>query len=162
MLSKLFETKSVELPHLIPGDRADNNFAHRYPLQVLIAEDNYTNRRLLVLLLTTLGYDVQATENGADCLRVARAGSFDVLLTDVNMPEMSGIDVAAALRRAGSQIPIIGITASLPELTRDQCFAAGMNGYLNKPVNLAEIKAVLKEIALRKWIEERNLATLQT
>jgi len=150
----------MEVPRLVPGDRADAGFSRRFPLRILIAEDNYTNRRLLVLLLGSLGYDAQASENGLECLQAASDGTFDVILTDLDMPEMSGIDLTIALRKAGVQVPIIAITASFPELSREQCFEAGMNGYMNKPVNLAELKAVLKEVALRKWVDERNLALL--
>lgn len=160
MPSKLFETQSIEVPRLGPGDRADVDFARRYPLNILIAEDNYVNRRLLVILLENLGYEVRATEDGSECFDAALEGAFDVLLTDIEMPVMNGLDLTTALRAQGVRVPIIAITASAPELTREECFTAGMSGYMNKPVNLAELKAVLKEIALRKWIEERNLATL--
>jgi two-component system sensor histidine kinase/response regulator len=153
-----FETRLGEVPHLPEGESSDVGFASRFPLQILIAEDNYINRRLLVLMLRGLGYEARTAENGRECLYAALGGSYDVVLTDLDMPEMSGIECAEGLRHAGLQMPIIAITAGAPELTREPCALAGMNGYLTKPVDFAELKRILKETSLRKWVAERNLA----
>jgi two-component system capsular synthesis sensor histidine kinase RcsC len=158
MSSHSFETRLNEAPHLSEGETSDIEFSTRFPLRILIAEDNYTNRRLLILMLRGLGYEPLAVENGRECLYAALAGSFDLVLTDLQMPEMSGIECAQGLRNAGLQMPIVAITAGEQELSREACAQVGMNGYLPKPVNFAELKRILKETALRKWVTERNLA----
>ena len=140
------------------GELADVRFSVRFPLKVLIAEDNHTTRRLLVLMLRGLGYEPHAVGNGRDCLYAALAGSFDLILTDLDMPEMSGVDCAQGLRHAGLQMPIIAVTASDLDLSREACARTGMNGFLVKPIDFAELKRILKETALRKWVMERNLA----
>lgn len=153
-----FVTEFSEAPRAGPGEKADGGFAARYPLRILIAEDNYINRRLLLLLLRNLGYEAASTENGRQCLEAVLSGSYDIVLSDIDMPEMNGIDCTAQIRQAGFDIPIIAVTASFPELTRQQCLDAGMNGYMTKPVNVTELKRVLRETALRQWMDAANRA----
>jgi CheY-like chemotaxis protein len=155
-----FVTEFSEAPRVAPGEKADGGFAARYPLRILIAEDNYINRRLLLLLLRNLGYEAVATENGRECLEAVLTESYDIVLSDIDMPEMNGIECTAQIRRAGLDLPIIAVTASFPELTREQCLDSGMNGYMTKPVNVTEIKRVLREAALRKWMESANRVAL--
>jgi len=155
-----FAAEFSEAPRAAPGEKADGGFAAQYPLRILIAEDNYINRRLLLLLLQNLGYEATATENGRECLEAVLAGSYDIVLSDINMPEMNGIECTIQIRRAGLDLPIIAVTASFPEMTREQCLDSGMNGYMTKPVNVTEIKRVLRETALRKWMESANRVAL--
>lgn len=158
-LTSEFTAEFGEAPQLVRGEKGDLKFAERHPLNILIAEDNYTNRRLLIFLLRGLGYEIEAVENGQECLQAVLKKSYDILLSDINMPEMNGIECATQIRSAGIEIPIIAVTASSPEVTREECFRAGMNGYMRKPVNVTELKRILRETALRKWIHGANLAT---
>jgi CheY-like chemotaxis protein len=141
---------------------SDSRFAIDHPLRILIAEDNYINRRLLLLVLRGLGYDPVATENGRECLEavIAAPDAYDVLLTDVDMPEMDGIECTAYIRQASIDLPVIAITASGPEFSRERCFEAGMNGFMVKPVMPAELKRTLREVCLRKWVDESNLVVV--
>jgi CheY-like chemotaxis protein len=124
---------------------AGPEFAKQYPLRILIADDNYINRRVLSLLLQRLGYEAVTTENGRDCLNAALQAPYDLLLVDVNMPEMNGIECAQQLRLSGHTFPIVAVTATDPEATRRPCFDAGMNDFICKPVQLPELKRVLRE-----------------
>jgi CheY-like chemotaxis protein len=147
-----------EAPRLVAGESGDAKFAELHPLRILMAEDNYTNRRLLIFLLKSLGYKADVTENGQECLAAALEKSYDILLSDIDMPEMNGLECATQIRHAGLEFPIIALTASFPEVTPEECFAAGMNGYMHKPVNVTELKRILRETALRKWMNQANRA----
>ena len=133
---------------------ADKEFAQRHPLRILIVDDNYINRRVLSLLLQRLGYQAETTENGCDCLDAALHRPCDLLLIDINMPDMSGIECTQQLRRTGRDFPIVAVTATDPDQSREQCFAAGMTGYITKPVHLAELKQVLRNTSLAR--EKKN------
>lgn len=145
--SSLFErSPDTEPKKEIQGDL----FADHYPLRILIAEDNYINRRVLVLLLQRLGYQAVCVENGLECLNEALKESYDLILTDVDMPEMDGIECTIQLRHAGLIIPIIAVTASFLENARDHCLRMGMDGYLAKPVLPEELKSALRETFHKK------------
>jgi CheY-like chemotaxis protein len=124
------------------------DFASQHPLRILIADDNYINRRVLSLLLQRLGYQTDSAENGQDCLSKAMSTVYDMLLIDLNMPDMSGIECTQELRRAGRGFPIVAVTATDPDSNRKQCFAAGMNDFISKPVSLKELKRVMREASL--------------
>lgn len=157
-LTSEFVAEFSEIPQVRPGEQADKGFAVRYPLRILIAEDNYINRRILLLLLRNLGYEATATENGRECLQAVLCGSYDIVFSDIDMPEMSGLDCTIRLREAGFDTPIIAVTASFPEVTREQCLDAGMNGYMTKPIHVTELQRFLREAALRKWMNRANRA----
>jgi CheY-like chemotaxis protein len=123
-------------------------FANQHPLRILIADDNYINRRVLSLLLQRLGYQTDSAESGQDCLCKAMSTAYDMLLIDVNMPDMSGIECTQQLRRAGRTFPIVAVTATDPDSNKKPCLAAGMNDFISKPVNLSELKRVLREASL--------------
>ena len=119
-------------------------FAERYPLRILIVEDDYISRRVLTIMLERLGYHIDCAENGRECLNSVAKKTYDLILSDINMPEMDGIECTLSLRGAGNKIPIIAVTANT-ENTQEYCFASGMDGYLTKPVSSIELKTALKE-----------------
>ncbi len=130
-----------------PGEQetASPEFARQHPLRILIADDNYINRRVLSLLLQRLGYQTDSAENGQDCLAKALRTTYDLLLIDINMPDMSGIECTQMLRRTGRRFPIVAVTATDPGANRKPCLAAGMNDFISKPLQLSELKRVLRE-----------------
>jgi CheY-like chemotaxis protein len=142
--------------------RLDSKFAEQYPLRILIADDSYINRRLLLLMLKNLGYEADARENGRECLDAVLADpqGYDLLLSDIDMPEMNGIDCARAIRQAGLGLAIIAVTATSPDSTKADCFEAGMSGFMRKPVSIAELKRALREVSLRKWVNAANLLSV--
>jgi CheY-like chemotaxis protein len=119
----------------------------RRRLHVLLAEDNAINRELVVRLLSNRGHSVVVASNGKQAVSALETQSFDVVLMDVQMPEMDGFEATAAIRQKdkamGTHVPIIALTAHAMKGDRERCLAGGMDGYVSKPVQAEElIKAV--------------------
>jgi signal transduction histidine kinase/HPt (histidine-containing phosphotransfer) domain-containing protein len=127
------------------SSRLDAGLARRHPLSLLLAEDHPVNREVMVGLLEHLGYEADLASNGREVLEALERQSYDVVLMDVQMPEMDGLEVTRRIRRlAGRGQPrIIALTAHAMSGDRERCLAAGMDGYLSKPVQIAELQAVL-------------------
>ena len=108
-------------------------------LNVLLAEDNSVNRKLIVILMKKLGYKVTEVVNGLEAVKATQAQSFDLVLMDVQMPEMDGLEATRIIRQAeaesGKHLPVLALTARAMKGDRDLCLAAGMDGYVTKPVN---------------------------
>jgi CheY-like chemotaxis protein len=123
------------------------------PLSILLVEDHPVNRKLAVLILERQGHQVTSAENGREALAVLEQRSFDLILMDVQMPEMDGLEATRAIRSSeaasGSRVPIIAMTANAMSGDRQMCIDAGMDGYVAKPVKrevmFAEINRILKE-----------------
>lgn len=116
--------------------------------RILVAEDNAVNQRLVVSILRNRQYDVEVVTNGLRAVEAARTGEFDLVIMDVQMPEMSGLDATARIREsegAVSQIPIIGLTAYAMIADRSQILEAGMNVCLTKPVDSKLLLATIAE-----------------
>jgi two-component system, sensor histidine kinase and response regulator len=145
-LTVMNEYASIEsaLPGSTDDERPDKEFAERHPLRILIADDNYINRRVLSLMLQRLGYEIVTTECGLACLDAAIKQPIDLLLIDLNMPDISGIECTRRLREAGRIFPIVAVTATSPSEGRRECLAAGMNDYLAKPLRLEDLMVVLR------------------
>jgi signal transduction histidine kinase/ActR/RegA family two-component response regulator len=114
-----------------------------HPLHVLLAEDNHVNQQLATELLQMRGHLVQLAGNGTEVLEALERESFDVILMDVQMPEMDGFQTTAAVRelerQKGGHIPIIAITGFAMKGDRQRCLDAGMDGYLCKPIRSKEL-----------------------
>ncbi|CAD5107939.1 hybrid sensor histidine kinase/response regulator [Zestomonas carbonaria] len=115
-------------------------------LRILVAEDNPINQVLLKEQLEELGCSVVLAANGREALRHWGAGDFDLLLTDVNMPEMNGYELVKALRQQGVDIPIIGVTANATREEGERCMAVGMNAWLVKPMSLCTLHGGLRRV----------------
>jgi PAS domain S-box-containing protein len=107
-------------------------------LKILLAEDNVVNQTLAVRLLGKLGHRVRVAANGREALAALEQEAFDLVLMDVQMPEMDGFEVTAAIRakekRTGRHLPIIAMKAHAMKGDRERCLAAGMDGYIAKPI----------------------------
>jgi CheY-like chemotaxis protein len=118
-------------------------------LNVLLAEDNAVNQRLAVRLLEKRGHKVVVAGNGLEALAALKKESFDLVFMDVQMPEMDGYEATAAIREAerdsGRHQPVIALTAHAMKGDREKCLAAGMDGYLSKPIKPQELDEVLEE-----------------
>ena len=123
-------------------------------LKVLLAEDNEVNQRIALAMLKRLGHRAVLAPNGQAAVDHSERETFDVVLMDVQMPELSGLDAAATIRRreryTGESLRIIALTAHAMEGDREKCLAAGMNAYLTKPLTLLELKAALDAVAADK------------
>ncbi|NWF39206.1 PAS domain S-box protein [Mariprofundus sp. NF] len=121
---------------------------------ILVAEDNETNRNVLRMQLSQLGYVAEMADNGREALEMWRNGSYAMLLTDCHMPEMDGYDLTRAIRleeEGESHIPVIAITADALKGTEEKCLAAGMDGYLTKPIQLEDFAQ-----AISNWMPNSN------
>jgi CheY-like chemotaxis protein len=117
------------------------------PLRVLLAEDNPVNQMLATRILEKLGHKVQVVSNGKEATERVRAEEFDLVLMDVQMPEMDGLDATRNIRNLAqaTQPHIIAMTANAMEGDREMCLAAGMNDYVSKPIRVNElVDALLK------------------
>ncbi len=118
-------------------------------LRVLLAEDNVVNQKVARLMLTKLGHRVDIVSNGLEAVDAVGRGGYDVVLMDVQMPELDGIGATRAIRAdlgADRQPPIVAMTANVEVEDRAACTAAGMDGYLSKPVRLTDLAAVLDDL----------------
>jgi PAS domain S-box-containing protein len=121
-----------------------------HPLRVLLAEDNPVNQTLAMRILERLGHKVQVANNGKEAFERAQSEEFDVILMDVQMPEMDGLEATMAIRdgeaATGKHVPIVAMTAHAMKGDREKCLAAGMDGYLSKPIRIDELKQAMSEI----------------
>jgi two-component system, sensor histidine kinase and response regulator len=119
-------------------------------LNVLIVEDNATNQKLLLALLKQRGYRAEVAANGREGVDKSAAEPFDVILMDVQMPEMSGLEATAAIRErerdSGGHVPIIALTAHAMAGDSERCLAAGMDAYVSKPIRPQELFAAIDQL----------------
>lgn len=128
-------------------------FAKKYPLKILVVEDDAINRRLAIKLLEKIGYNADAVSNGKETLEAVSQKNYDVILMDIFMPEMDGYEVTKMIRLCLDQQPlIIALTASVVAGEKEKCIRAGMNDYLYKPILLEELMKMLI-----KWATEKKL-----
>src|SRR6516164_5499155 len=124
--------------------------ASEHSLRVLLAEDNPVNQTLAMRILERLGHKVQVVNNGKEALGRAQGEEFDVILMDVQMPEMDGLEATTAIRDAeastGKHVPIVAMTAHAMKGDREKCLSAGMDGYLSKPIRIDELKQAMSEV----------------
>jgi CheY-like chemotaxis protein len=126
-------------------DLADEEASGR-GLKILLAEDNIVNQRVLAAMLLRKGHSVEVVENGAQALAAVQADQFDVILMDINMPEMDGVTATRAIRSLGGEtaaIPIIAVTANALRGDREKFIDAGMDDYVSKPVSPELLNAAL-------------------
>jgi two-component system sensor histidine kinase/response regulator len=122
-------------------------------VRILLAEDNRVNQRVAVRMLEKSGYQVVVAGNGYEALAALEREHFDLVLMDVQMPEMGGLEATAAIRKkeesTGGHMPIVAMTAGAMQGDQDLCLRAGMDDYLSKPVRARElIEKVEAQVAL--------------
>ncbi len=150
-----------DLDNTLASDNANSEKVHSSSLgpssggmRVLLAEDSMVNQKLAVALLEEGGHAVVVAENGEIAVDLAARQQFDVVLMDVQMPVMDGIDATKAIREhektSGNRIPIIALTAHAMAGDRERCLQAGMDKHMSKPLELKELHARLNEIVEAK------------
>ena len=131
----------VQTPKIEPDPR----MAGRHPLRILVAEDNAVNRRVAELLLGRLGYEATLVVNGREALVELDRRTYDVVLMDVQMPEMDGLEASRRLVARGDERPrVVAMTANAMSGDRAACIAAGMDDYLSKPLRVEAMVAALE------------------
>jgi CheY-like chemotaxis protein len=131
------------------GQKLYSTFAQQYPLRILIAEDNQVNQKLAMKILTKLGYSPQITQDGKEVLEVVSNSKYDLILMDVQMPVMDGLEATRMIRLCLETQPlIIAMTANSMQGDREECLRAGMDDYISKPIHLEELMILLEKWAL--------------
>jgi two-component system sensor histidine kinase/response regulator len=124
--------------------------AHVRPLRILLAEDSLFNQRLAVGLLEKGGHRVVVAHNGQEAVVAVQSQQFDVVLMDIQMPEMDGLEATAAIREheqsTGTRVPIVAMTAHAMKGDRERCLEAGMDRYVAKPIRARELFSTLCEL----------------
>jgi CheY-like chemotaxis protein len=139
--------EAVKPPELVANDSPRKE---KRLLRVLLAEDNVVNQRLATRMLEKQGHFVVVTGDGVKALRALEHGHFDLVLMDVQMPLMDGVEATAAIRKkergSGQHIPIVAMTAHAMSGDRERFLASGMDGYVSKPVHSQELFAVIEGV----------------
>jgi len=150
--SRLFNAVSdVLAPDLTPKSPASGvtpaaRLADRHPLRVLVAEDNLVNQKIALLMLERLGYRADLVANGLEAVEAVRRVPYDVVLMDLQMPELDGLDATRQIlaeHPAGRRPRIIALTANAFEDDRLECLAAGMDDHLSKPLQKEKLESAL-------------------
>jgi PAS domain S-box-containing protein len=153
----IFGTKEEAAPGTTTT-QFDAQMGERHPLRILLAEDNAINQKLALLVLERLGYRADVAANGLEVVAALRRQPYDVILMDVQMPEMDGLEATRTVIREfapESRPRIVAMTANAMREDRDECFAAGMDDFLTKPIQFAELITALNK-CLARAIVERN------
>ena len=150
LLSHLGEANGVA--RNVPSPKADSSrpfmdaeLGKRHPLRILLAEDNAVNQKLALRILEQMGYRADVASNGMEAVESIQRQTYDVILMDVQMPEMDGLDATREIRKLAdaTQPHIIAMTANALEGDREMCLAAGMDDYISKPIRVNELVAAL-------------------
>jgi CheY-like chemotaxis protein len=125
----------------------------RHPLRILLAEDNVVNQKLALRLLQQLGYRADLASNGVEAVDSVARQTYDVVLMDVQMPEMDGLEASRQITRrwdANARPRIIAMTANAMQGDREECLAAGMDDYITKPIRVEQLVESLQNVTQRK------------
>jgi PAS domain S-box-containing protein len=136
-------------PDLVENPRLDDEVfsGPLHSLRILLAEDSEVNQLVMLKMLKRLGYRADLATNGVEALQALERQPYDLVLMDVKMPEMDGLEASRIIRRLWPEGPkIVAITAYALEGDRERCFEAGMDGYISKPVDILELAGVLKKM----------------
>lgn len=118
--------------------------------QILLVEDNIFNQKVASIILKKMGYQVSIANDGLEAINALEINNYDVVLMDMQMPNLDGLEATQRIRSANSnvknpQIPIIAMTANAMQGDRERCLQVGMNDYVSKPINIDDLQAVLKK-----------------
>ncbi len=142
------------------SENLDILFAKRFPMEILVAEDNLINQRIAMKILGKLGYEPVIANNGKEALEMVTQKQYDLILMDVQMPEMNGLEATRMIRTCLEVQPIImAMTANVLQGDRDICIQAGMDDYISKPIDLKELLVHFEKWGtVVKWKQEKRLA----
>ncbi|MEA5452406.1 PAS domain S-box protein [Leptolyngbya sp. CCNP1308] len=139
--------------HSIQSSHPETKLAETLPLRILLAEDHLVNQKVALLMLERMGYRADVAANGLEVLQALHRQPYDVVLMDVQMPEMDGLATSRQICQewqADLRPYIIAITANAMQGDREECLAAGMDDYVSKPIQPKELEAVLRRCKLKK------------
>lgn len=142
----------AETSRVVPQTQSEIEYslAKRIPLRILVAEDNPVHQKVATLMLAQMGYKADLANNGVEAVRLFSNQNYDLILMDMQMPEMGGLESAAEIRRIEGSVRtaiIIAVTASAVKGDREKCLSAGMNDILTKPVLLEQLQGMILKYA---------------
>jgi PAS domain S-box-containing protein len=152
LLSDLFaaDTFKASAAEEVGSTAANQEFAISHPLRILLAEDNAVNQKVALRMLERLGYRSDVAANGLEVLAAVERQPYDLILMDVQMPEMDGLEATCCIRsqNGGSNpVRIVAMTANVYRADLEQCLKAGMDGYICKPIRIDSLMEVLEQQA---------------
>jgi CheY-like chemotaxis protein len=127
--------------------------ARRHPLRIRLAEDNAVNQKIALRLLQQLGYRADTASNGLEAIQCVERQPYDLVLMDVQMPEMDGIEATRRIisgARSGGRPRIVAMTANAMQGDREDCIAAGMDDYVTKPIRPERLVEALEQTIARE------------
>ncbi|HZE84607.1 MAG TPA: response regulator, partial [Puia sp.] len=131
------------------------DFSQKYPLRILVAEDNPVNQHMILYILNKLGYEPGSVDNGRLALEAVSHTFYDIILMDMQMPEIDGLEATRIIRQQPEKQPvIIALTANAMQGDREECLEAGMDDYLSKPIQLEDLVEKIEKWALQ--IRKKN------
>lgn len=128
-------------------DASAKNIANHCSISILLAEDNPVNQKVAMSMLRRLGYRADVAANGLDVLQALERQHYDVVLMDVQMPEMDGLEATRRIRASGIDSRIIAMTAHALDEDREKCLSVGMDEYISKPIKIEELQEVLERFS---------------
>ena len=124
-------------------------------MTILLAEDNQVNQKVALLMLNKLGYKADVVSNGREAVQALQRKPYDVILMDVQMPEMDGLEATRAILEMNleKRPRILAMTAYALEGDKERCLNAGMDGYISKPVQIEELRSALERPSRHRFTE---------
>jgi PAS domain S-box-containing protein len=149
LLRVLSPEAALPVAAIEPHRVLESDSARDLPVKILVVEDNATNRQVVLTVLHALGYQPDVAENGQTGIEMAEVGGYDLILLDVQMPDIDGWTVARHLRQhvRDKQLTIVAITAGVTPEDRQRCFEAGMDDFVMKPFKISTLKDVILKYA---------------
>ena len=133
-----------------PSRRETREANHFGTLRILLAEDNLINQKLALGVLGTQGHEVTVVANGREAVQAVSEAEFDMVLMDVQMPEMDGLEATKAIREAeqstGRRVPVVAMTAHAMAGDREMCLNAGMDSYVSKPIRISKLMEAFESV----------------
>lgn len=127
-----------------------------YPLNILVAEDNFINQKLAEQVLAKMGYNIALASNGLEAVEKCKTSSFDLIFMDIHMPEMDGIQATQNILAENHEVRIVALTANVVNESKKECEDAGMTGFIHKPFKIEEIQNAIVETAIAKAKKQAN------
>lgn len=149
LLGRIYRVQVVEPQASATQAIEDNEVSRNDDMMILVVDDHPINRRLLADQLGSLGYQCKTANDGVDALNVLSKNHIDIVLSDVNMPNMDGYRLTQRIRQLGLTLPVIGVTANALAEEKQRCLESGMDSCLSKPVTLDVLKQTLAAYVAR-------------
>jgi CheY-like chemotaxis protein/HPt (histidine-containing phosphotransfer) domain-containing protein len=155
-IAKAVSDYAPRAERVVAVSEIDPQLAQKVPLTILLAEDNAVNQKVALHILKRLGYRAEVAANGLEVLKALELRPYDVILMDVQMPEMDGLEATRQLRRSwtnGRPPRIVAMTANAMQGDREMCLEAGMDDYVAKPIQIGELVEALKraKVSSGQW-----------